>query len=371
MNRLNRTRVTAVALAAPALLLAAGCSDDKKDDAAGVTTVTVVATDAGCAPTPTSVASGSITFKADSQTDKIKEVELIQGSKILGETENLEKGKSGQFTLRLDGGAYTIFCPGGETSRTAFTVTGGDSSAAPQDESAGAAYKAYVDSEVAKLLPAAQAFVDAIKANDLEKAKSLFASARYHYETIEPVAESFGDLDPKIDNREDGLEPGEKWTGFHRIEQQMWVKKNLDGMAELADQLIVDINDLKKKVDGETYKAGQIANGAVELLQEVGTSKITGEEDRYSHTDLSDFEANVEGAEQAYLTVKVALQSKDKDLAEKIDAAFIAVKDSIKPYKTGDTYVDYSTVTEAQRKALTDVLNSLAEPMSKVAALVA
>ena len=40
----------------------------------------------------------------------------------------------------------------------------------------------------------------------------------------------------------------------------------------------------------------QVANGSVDLLGEVAKSKVTGEEERYSHTDLGDFEANVDGA---------------------------------------------------------------------------
>ena len=38
--------------------------------------------------------------------------------------------------------------------------------------------------------------------------------------------------------------------------------------------------------------------GAAELIEEVSEGKITGEEDRYSHTDLWDFAANIEGSKQ-------------------------------------------------------------------------
>ena len=69
-------------------------------------------------------------------------------------------------------------------------------------------------------------------------------------------------------------------------------------------------------------QAVQIANGANELLGEVSASKITGEEERYSHIDLVDFEANVEGSEAAFEAVEPLLSKKDPKLAKEIEADF-------------------------------------------------
>ena len=71
-------------------------------------------------------------------------------------------------------------------------------------------------SQTAALLHKTQEFVDAVKAGDAEKAKALFPIARTYWERIEPVAEIFGDLDPKIDGREEVIEEGMEFTGFHR-----------------------------------------------------------------------------------------------------------------------------------------------------------
>ncbi|MCH5852320.1 ferrous iron transporter, partial [Salmonella enterica] len=60
-------------------------------------------------------------------------------------------------------------------------------------------YKAYVTAETAQLVAGTKAFTDAIKAGDVEKAKSLYAPTRQHYERIEPIAELFSDLDGSID----------------------------------------------------------------------------------------------------------------------------------------------------------------------------
>jgi len=150
----------------------------------------------------------------------------------------------------------------------------------------------------------ARTLTHAVRAGDLAKAKRLYGPARISYERIEPVAESFGSLDPAIDARANDVAPGQRWTAFHRIEQALWAGGTTHGMARYADQLDEDIRELEQKVDAASYQPAQLANGAVELLNEVSKSKITGEEERYSHTDLVDFQANVDGARQAFVLLR-------------------------------------------------------------------
>ena len=227
--------------------------------------------------------------------------------------------------------------------------------------------------EVDKLVPATKTFTDAVRAGDIEKAKTLFAPARFYYEEVEPVAESFGDLDPDIDARIDDVDDPSQWTGFHRIEKALWEDKSTAGMAPVADKLDTDVAKLKSLVATTTYQPAQLANGATELLNEVASSKITGEEDRYSHTDLSDFQANVDGAKKAYDLLSPALKTVDPSAVTTLDARFADVYAALAPFKgsyAGTSYVDYSTVTDAARKVLTQKVDALAEPLSEVAAKV-
>src|SRR5262249_17845132 len=147
-------------------------------------------------------------------------------------------------------------------------------------------------------------FTEAVKAGDVEKAKSLYPVARIYWERIEPVAESFGDIDPKIDNREDGLEAGQKFTGFHRLEKDLWTQGLQPDSGGIADQLLADVQDLQNRAKTVELTPVQLANGAKELLDEVATGKITGEEDRYSHTDLWDFRSNVDGSQAAIASLR-------------------------------------------------------------------
>jgi iron uptake system component EfeO len=374
-GRMKSTVIASSLVIAAALLLAACGSDDASDSAAGGSTkqVAVKLTDAGCEPAQMKLDAGRVEFKVtNGGTGRVSEFEVLSGSRILGEKENLTPGLSGSFSITLQPGDYTLACPNGSSAATGtLTVTGGAGSpvASPVSDAAAAAasaYHAYVQQQVAQLVTATTAFVNAVKAGDSAQAQALYAPARVPYERIEPVAESFGDLDPQIDARE-GDVPAEQWGGFHRLEKALWQENSLADMGPVADKLLADTQQLQTLVSTTTFEPGQIANGAVELLNEVSASKITGEEERYSHLDLLDFQANVDGAKAAFDAVRPLLTQRDPQLASDIATRFDAVNQALAPYKTGDSFVPYSQLTPDDTRALSQALDALAEPLSQVA----
>jgi iron uptake system component EfeO len=329
-------------------------------------------TDAGCDPHDAKAAAGPINFEAENVgTADITELEILDGETILGETENLTAGLKGSFTLTLEQGEYTIFCPGGEEERGTLTVSGDlKAGSNPQAEAAVAKYRKYLEENTAALVTATEPFVAAVIAGDVAAAKARYAAARIPYERIEPVAESFGSLDPRIDARENDVPPSE-FEGFHRIEKALWEEGSAQGMAPVAKRLLADVEELAGKVKTVQLQAVQIANGANELLGEVSASKITGEEERYSHVDLVDFEANVEGAEAAFEAVKPLLDASDPDLSGEIEADFKMVFNSLQPYRTGNGFVPYTELTKADTRKLAVAIDTLAEKLSQVPAAIA
>ena len=366
-----QTATSALLLVVVAGVLLAACGSED-DVAAGTKKVDVKLTDAGCDPATLKIDAGPTTFVVtNAGTSRVSEFEILDGGKIIGERENIAPGLSNDFTLTLQPGSYTTACPGGKTAATGQLTVGGSAVAPSSDKNLQAAvqgYQSYVKTQAAELVTRVNAFAKAVKAGDVKKSQSLFASAREPYETIEPVAESFGDLDPEIDARVNDVAKGDKWTGFHRIEQALWVRNTTKGMSPIADKLVADVRSLHAKVQKETYQPEQLANGATELLGEVSKSKITGEEDRYSHTDLSDFEANVSGAETAFGLLAPALRSHDAKLATNVAARFDAVQKELARIKQGGEYPSYDTVGEAQRRTFSQLVDALAEPLSEVAA---
>jgi iron uptake system component EfeO len=261
----------------------------------------------------------------------------------------------------------------GKGLRNAFTVTGAKKAADNASELADATanYQRYIRSQTAALKDQTAAFVAAVKAGDIEKAKGLYPIARTYYERIEPVAEIFGDLDPAIDAREADLEPGQEFTGFHKLEKDLWIAKDVSKDGQIADKLLADVQKIVDEANKAQLTPVQLANGAKELLDEVATSKVTGEEDIFSHTDLWDFQANVEGSQAAVAALRPVIDSKDPALGTTLDDRFAAVFAALQKHRQGDGWKLYTALTQADLKELTDTINALAEPISKVAATVA
>lgn len=396
MTRALRTPALLAALVTVSGLALTACSSDnassgeKKAAASDKIEVTVTEAD-GCTVKPDTAPAGAVTFHVTNvDAAGVTEVEIVSDQRIRGERENLAPGFDASFTAKLDGGKYEIYCPGASTERVPFTVTGkaAETSGDVKEllQQATVDYAQYIDTQVGALADSLPAMNDAIKAGDLEGAKKAYAASRVFYEKIEPVAESFGDLDPAIDLREGDVEAGAEWTGFHAIEKALWVENRTSGLDDLTKKLTEDVGELKKRTeelskntsenvkDGDRYQPDEIANGAVALLDEVQKTKITGEEEAYSKIDMVDFQANVEGSLQAFATLKPALDKIDANLVPTISTKFDALVAEIEKLKDPAAlggYVSYDKVTDAQKKTLTDALLAVIEPLSQISSKIA
>lgn len=374
-----------LSLVAAAAVLAAcssgkSASEDRSTASSGdAHTANVTITSDKCVADRTTYAAGGVTFNVSNKNATgITEFELLAGERILGEKENLPPGFAGSFSLNLDPGKYEMYCPGATTPRVPLTVTGTPTSAPVTDTkallSAGTkSYGSYVDAQIAFLVTTVQPLVAAIKSGDLNAAKAAYANARPYYERIEPVAESFQDLDPAIDARaDDGLAPT-KLTGFHRIEYGLWSVGSVAGLAPVADALAANVAKLQKLATGLSYQPAELANGAVGLLDEVSKSKVTGEEERYSHIDLLDFQANVEGSEQAFANLQPGLAKIDATLTTTISQRFDALDSLLDKYRDktqASGFVAYTTLSKTDVTALAQSVQAVAEPLSRVASKV-
>ncbi len=231
-----------------------------------------------------------------------------------------------------------------------------------------AEYKIYVAENTSQLVKDTTAFVAAIKSGDVEEAKALFAPTRTSYEKVEPIAELFADLDVSIDARADDYEKGEAdptFTGFHRIEYGLWEKNSTDGLEEVADRLLADIIELDNRINGLTFPPETVAGGAAALMEEVAATKVSGEEDRYSGTDLWDFDANFAGSRKIFDLMKPLVVDSDPEFVATVEANFAAVDKVLATYQTeSGGYVTYSNLTDDDRTLLTAKVNTLAEDLS-------
>jgi iron uptake system component EfeO len=389
-----RTLVLASTCAVFTLPLLAGCTDNTTTDNPGTAAnanpraLTVQSTDTECKLSATEAPSGPLTFAVTNGGSKVTEFYLYgeDGLRIIGEVENIGPGITRELVMRVEPGSYITACkPGmvGDGIRAPFGVSdsGEDPGAAGSDvelvEEANKQYSQYVKDQTEQLVAMTAEFVAAYKAGKDDEARELYPVARMHWERIETVAESFGDLDPKLDLREADLEPGQKWTGWHRIEKDLWPAraKNYEPLSKAqrvtySDDLVKNTAILHDRVQDLSYSADDIANGSRALLDEVATGKVTGEEEYWSRTDLWDFQANIEGARVAFEGLRPLLKQKNPDLDTEIAAEFAAVQALLDAQREGDGFKTYDKLSKAEIRELSDAVNALSEPLSKLAAAV-
>ena len=377
---MRRTTYALTAVAVLPLALA-GCTE-KSSSETSAADIAVTATDTTCEVASTEGFTGNTTFQITNNGSKVTEFYVYsEGDRVMGEVENIGPGLTRQLIVALpDPGAYQTACKAGMVGdgiRTNFVVTGEAVRQADEDgllAEAATGYKRYVISQVDALQDTVAQFVAAVKSGDIESAKAQFPITRSYYERIEPVAESFpDDLDPRIDLREPDVEPGAEWTGFHRIEKDLWEQGLQPDTNAMADRLQADIAELADKIKAEDFTIDpiQVAGGAQGLLDEVAKTKISGEEDFFSHTDLWDFQANVDGSQAAVAAVRPIIDQNDAELGSAIDTRFAELDAELAEYRQGDGFVFYDTVTEPQRQELSTKIDALSAEVSQVQGVVA
>lgn len=251
--------------------------------------------------------------------------------------------------LILSGCSNESSSSGSGTTSAAATAAETTSAAPAVDpavlDKAAADYKAYAQSNIDELQRVVKVFTDAVRAGDLKAAQDAYAPSRLPWERIEPIAGLVEEIDGKIDARVDDFAGVDdpKFTGWHRLEFLLFEKNTTEGGAPFADQLDKDVADLKAQFPAVEVKPIDVSNGAAELIEEVSEGKITGEEDRYSKTDLWDFDANLQGSRDAVNTLSAALVQADPALLGKIEAGLNSVFDTMRPLRRGDGWVLFCT----------------------------
>lgn len=410
MSRHTTRRVAATTLTAgmAVALAACGASSSGGSPAAaaasgsgggkgGVTQVDITLTGGSsdkCTLDTRTAAAGPITFNVTNESSTaITEVELQSDQRILGEKENLAPGLAPvKFTLTLTGGTYQVYCPGAEQETQDFTVTGSAPTASGGTASAllrqgVQGYAAYVATNVQSMQTAVSKLVAAVNNGDVAEAKQQYALARPFYEKIESDVDGFvlpghrptdnaGNLDYLIDMRQSNLDPKAGWHGFHAIEKDLWQGGRITGHTKkLAAELQQNVGELVTLSKGLSYRPEDLANGAAGLLEEVQTEKIKGTEEKYSHLDLVDFNANIEGAQQAFAFLKPGLDKIDPALTANIARQFTAVEHQLNKYRDAKLPGGFVYWTPALRakdaSALSQTVQGLQDPLSRVGEKVA
>lgn len=383
--KLARPLQITAALSVAALSLA-GCTTNTPA-AEGDGAIQVTSTADACTLSSASAPGGTVKFSVKNDGQEVTEFYLLaeDGLRIVGEVENIGPGLTRDLIVVAPEGKYVTACkPGmvGEGIRADMVLSAApagqevSTDRAEKQKQAVTLYAAYVKDQTEQLVAGTKDFAQAFADGDTAAAKELYPAVRMHWERIEPVAESFGDLDPILDAREADLEKGQQWTGWHRAEKDLWPPASgyrAMGDAErsaLAAKLVADTEELYDRTRELTFTPDKLANGAKELLDEVATGKVTGEEEIWSHTDLWDFQANVDGARIAYEDLKPLLADSETALDDTLQQNFDALQKLLDRHKAGEGFVFYDQLSQAEVQELSAAVDALAEPLSKLTAAV-
>lgn len=395
INRMGKLPLTATLLSALTFAAVANAQEAPVTNGVSQVNITLVSDDNNsCKLDYNSAKAGPVTFRVTNETSTaITEVELLNNNRIMGEKENLAPGlPTVQFTLTLGGGEYQVYCPGAETALQTFTVTG---KAAPRptgsitkllDEGT-AGYAEYTKGVVADMKVAVDRLKADIDAGDLAKAKHDYPLARPFYEKVESDVDGFvlpgfdatdnsGNLDYLIDMRASNIDPKVGWHGFHAIERDLFERGAItDQTKAYAAELQQNVNHLNDVINSLDYLPEDLANGAADLLEEVQTTKITGEEEEFSHYDLVDFAANVEGAQQAFAYLQPGMEKIDPELTKRVSDEFAKVNTELNKYRDPSVPGGYQLYTDAMKQndaaKLSRLIQSLQEPLALIAEKVA
>lgn len=373
----------------------AGASSSNDVPAANSVNITL-ANEAGkdtCTIDNNSVAAGPVTVKVtNASAPGITEIELLKDQRIVGEKENLAPGLDPvSFTVTLDGGQYKVYCPGAGTEYVDLTVTG--QAAAPTGtvptilNDGTKAYAAWIVDQVNQMNAAVKGLDAAVQSGNLDAAKKAYAKARPFYERSESFVDGFvlpggspddnaTNLDYLIDMRASNIDDKVGWKGFHAIERDLFQANAITpGTKALSTELVANVGKLAGVAQTLEFKPEDLGNGSADLIEEVSTTKITGEEEQFSHIDLVDFAGNVEGAQQAYAALRPGLEKIDPALVTQLDQQFQTVQTTIDGYRDASALGGYKTYTPELQKSdagkLTAVITPLHESLATVAQKVA
>ncbi|MDO5498623.1 MAG: iron uptake system protein EfeO [Propionibacteriaceae bacterium] len=384
------TRVlTGVALVTVATMMAvaAGCTDRATAQASDSQRISVQATDNDCIVSAGDAPAGRLSFTITNRGTQVTEFMLMgpHGIGILGTVEDLAPGLTRELVLTVPSGQYLAACrPGmtGDGIRQQFKVHGSTELEGTDDRElinqAVDSYEAYVRHQAQELLADTELFVTAYTAGEDDRARQLYPETRIHWERIETVTHSFRDLNAHLDSREADLASNQQWTGWHRIEKDLWPQR-ADGYVplspaqriEYADALMEATRAVEERTRTTRFTLHEIGHGARTLLDEVATRKVTGEEEYWSRTDLWDFQGNLDGARVAWAGLRPFLQQRDPALDRQLASGFDDVQILLNRHRVGSGFKGYDELSHEEIRELADAVNRLSEPLAQLAAAVA
>ncbi|WP_232245503.1 iron uptake system protein EfeO [Pseudomonas moraviensis] len=331
-----------------------------------------------CEPNALTVPAGRASFRIVNRSERAVEWEILDGVLVVEERENIAPGLSQVINANLQPGDYAITCGLLSNPRGTLhvTPTAASDAAAKAKPSMVAfvgplsEFRVYLAVQGSALIKAATALNQAIASGDLAQAQALYLPARAAYQRLAPAAQRLAELDNQINARADYFEKREQdpaFVGFHRLEYALFEQRKLDDVAPIAQRLLADVTTLKQQLLAQSLPPEQLVSILVRNLNSLAEVRAgSGEEERYSHSDLNGFAANAQTARKVVDLLRPMLSKSSADVLGNIDQAMSDFDNQLNAYKSADGYVSYDAVTAAQRQQIAAKAKALVAAMDGI-----
>jgi iron uptake system component EfeO len=331
-----------------------------------------------CEPNALTVPAGRASFRIVNRSERAVEWEILDGVLVVEERENIAPGLSQVINANLQPGDYAITCGLLSNPRGTLhvTPTAASDAAAKAKPSMVAfvgplsEFRVYLAVQSSALIKAATALNQAIATGDLEQAQALYLPARAAYQRLAPAAQRLAELDNQINARADYFEKREQdpaFVGFHRLEYALFQQRNLDDVAPIAQRLLADVTTLKQQLLAQSLPPEQLVGIVVRNLNSLADVRAgSGEEERYSHSDLNGFAANAQTARKVVDLLRPMLSKSSADVLANVDQAMSDFDSQLNAFKSADGYVSYDAVTAAQRQQIAAKAKALAAALDGI-----
>ena len=331
-----------------------------------------------CEPNALTVPAGRASFRIVNRSDRAVEWEILDGVLVVEERENIAPGLSQVINANLLPGDYAITCGLLSNPRGTLHVTPtAASEAAARAKPSMVAFvgplsefRVYLSSQGSALIKAVTALEQAIAAGDLTQAQALIGCAGRNVQRLAPAAQRLAELDNRINARADYFEQREQdpgFRGFHRLEFALFQQRSLDGLTPAAQQLLADVTTLKQQLLAQSLPPEQLVSIVVRNLDNLGDVRATsGEEERYSHSDLNGFAGNLDAARKVLDLLRPLLDKSAADLLPTLDNALAGLDTELNRFKVEEGYARYDSVNAEQRQQIADKAKALAHALDAI-----
>lgn len=330
-----------------------------------------------CEPNALTVPAGKNAFRIVNRSERAVEWEILDGVLVVEERENIAPGLSQVINANLQPGDYAITCgllsnPRGTLHVTPTAESEANAKARPSMVAfigPLSEYRVYLSMQSSALIKAVNALQEAIAAGDLNAAQAAYIPARTAYQRIAPAAQRLAELDNAINARADYYEKREQdpgFSGFHRIEYGLFEKHSVEGLTPIAQRLRTDVTTLKQQLLAQNMAPEQLAGNVARNMRSLADVRSNGEEERYSHSDLNGFIANLEGTRKVIDLLRPLLAKSANPLLEQIDAAAAALDSELNSLTTDTGVRPYDQVNAEQRKLVADKAKALADALDGI-----